>query len=279
MNTMEEYMKAELKLQVENFAKDVRATSLEMFGHLGFGHVGGTLSATDLIAVLYEAQMKYDPKNPKLDDRDRFVSSKGHAGPGIYSALALKGFFPMEWIYTLNKGGTNLPSHCDKTKTPGIDMTTGSLGQGASAALGMAIATRDKGNHVYLLMGDGECNEGQVWEMAMSAAHYGVSNLIAFVDYNHKQLDGNTEDILDMGDIGAKFETFGWYKQEVDGADVEAIYDAIEDAKENNGGKPSMIVLQTIKGKGVKWIEEMAANHHIVINKEQAEAAIAEVRA
>ncbi len=271
-------MNKELKLQVENFAKDVRATSLEMFGHLGFGHVGGTLSATDLIAVLYEAEMTYDPKDPKMAARDRFVSSKGHAGPGIYSALALKGFFPMEWIYTLNKGGTNLPSHCDKTKTPGIDMTTGSLGQGASAALGMAMATKENGKHVYLLMGDGECNEGQVWEMAMSAAHNKADNLIAFVDYNHKQLDGSTEDVLDMGDIGAKFEAFGWYTQDINGHDVEAIYDAIEDAKKNNGGKPSMIVLQTVKGKGVKFIEETVANHHIVISKEQAAAAIVEVR-
>lgn len=271
-------MNQELKQQTLDFAKDVRCTSLEMFGHLGFGHVGGTLSATDLIAVLYEAQMKYDPKNPKWEGRDRFVSSKGHAGPGIYSALALKGFFPMDWIYTLNKGGTNLPSHCDKTKTPGIDMTTGSLGQGASAALGMAIATRGTDTTTYLLMGDGECNEGQVWEMAMSAAHNKASNLIAFVDYNHKQLDGSTEDVLDMGDIGAKFEAFGWYTQDIDGGDVEAIYDAIEKAKAQAGDKPSMIVLQTIKGKGVKFVEEMAANHHIVIDAEQAKAAIAEVR-
>lgn len=272
-------MNTDLKNNVLAFSKDVRATSLEMFGHLGFGHIGGTLSAIDLIAVLYETQMKYDPKNPQWKGRDRFVSSKGHAGPGIYAALALKGFFPMDWIYTLNKGGTNLPSHCDKNQTPGIDMTTGSLGQGGSAALGMAIATRGNGNYVYLLMGDGECNEGQVWEMALSAAHYRADNLIAFVDYNHKQLDGTTEDILDMGDIAAKFKAFGWYSMEIDGHDVESIHDAIEDAKANNGGKPSMIVMQTVKGKGVKWVEETLLNHHIPISKEQAEAAIAEVRA
>lgn len=272
-------MNSELKQRAIEFAKDVRCTSLEMLGHLGFGHAGGSLSATDLIAVLYETQMKYDPKNPKWVERDRFVSSKGHAGPAVYSALALKGFFPMDWIYTLNKGGTNLPSHCDKTKTPGIDMTTGSLGQGASAALGMALALKGNGSYVYLLMGDGECNEGQVWEMAMSAAHNKTDNLIAFVDYNHKQLDGNTEDVLDMGDIAAKFRAFDWYTQDINGNDVEAIYDAIEDAKKNNGGRPSMIVLQTVKGAGVKWIEEMAANHHIVISKEQADAAIAEIRA
>lgn len=271
-------MNRDLKNRVQAFAKEVRTTSLEMFGHLGFGHVGGTLSAIDLIAVLYEAQMKYNPKDPSWEGRDRFVSSKGHAGPGIYSALAIKGFFPMDWIYTLNQGGTSLPSHCDRNKTPGIDMTTGSLGQGSSIALGMALATRGNGTNVYLLIGDGECNEGQVWEMALSAAHYGADNLIAFVDYNHKQLDGKTEDILDMGDIRAKFAAFGWYAQEVNGNDVEAIYDAIEDAKVNNGGKPSMIVLQTIKGCGVKWVEETLLNHHIAITKEQAEAAIAEIR-
>ncbi len=224
--------------------------------------------------------MKYDPMNPKMEDRDRFVSSKGHAGPGIYSALALKGFIPMDWIYTLNKGGTNLPSHCDMTKTPGIDMTTGSLGQGASAALGMAMAVKDKNKDstVYLLMGDGECQEGQVWEMVMSAANYKADNLIAFVDYNHKQLDGATDDILDLGDLREKFETFGWYAQEVDGHDIKALYEAIQDAKDNNSGRPSVIVMQTLKGKGVKWVEETEFNHHIMISKEQAEEAIMTLR-
>ncbi len=271
-------MNSELKSRIEAFATELRITEMDMFGHLGFGHVGGTLSATDLIAVLYEGVMKYDPKNPKLADRDRFVSSKGHAGPGIYSALALKGFIPMDWIYTLNKGGTNLPSHCDMTKTPGIDMTTGSLGQGVSAAQGIAMAVMDKDCHVYLLMGDGECQEGQVWEMAMSAANYRLDNLIAFVDYNHKQLDGTTDDILDLGAIHEKFEVFGWYAQEIDGHDVEAIYEAIENAKTNNNGKPSVIVMETLKGKGVTWIEETEFNHHIMVSREQADEAIAALR-
>lgn len=272
-------MDKELKAKMEAFAKELRITALKMFGHLGFGHVGGTLSATDLIAVLYEGVMRYNPNDPQWKDRDRFVSSKGHAGPGIYSALALKGFFPMAWLDTLNCGGTNLPSHCDKTKTPGIDMTTGSLGQGASTALGMAMATRDQDHYVYLLLGDGECNEGQVWEMAMSAAHYGVSHLIAFVDYNHKQLDGTTEEVLDMGDLTSKFAAFGWYTQEVNGHDVEALYEAIEDAKKNHDGRPSVIVMQTVKGKGVKWIEETTFNHHILLSKEQAEKSILELNA
>ena len=272
-------MDQELKRRLKQFAKELRITEMDMFGSLGFGHIGGTLSATDLIAVLYGAVMKYDPANPKWQGRDRFVSSKGHAGPGIYSALALKGFFPMEWLNTLNAGGTNLPSHCDKKKTPGIDMTTGSLGQGASLALGMALALKGQENYIYLLMGDGECNEGQVWEMAMSAAHHEVNHLIAFVDYNHKQLDGDTGDILDMGDIRAKFEAFGWYARQVDGNDVEQIYDAIGQAKEQAGNRPSMIVMETVKGKGVKWIEETKLNHHMTITRVQADCAIQELDA
>ncbi|PNV61194.1 transketolase [Clostridium sp. chh4-2] len=272
-------MEQELKIQLQKFASKLRMTEMDMFGNLGFGHIGGTLSATDLIAVLYGAVMRYDPENPKWEERDRFVSSKGHAGPGVYSALALNGFFPKEWLNTLNQGGTNLPSHCDRKKTPGIDMTTGSLGQGASLALGMAMALRDKESYVYLLMGDGECNEGQVWEMALSAAHHKVNHLIAFVDYNHKQLDGNTEDILNMGDIRAKFEAFGWYAQEIDGNDVEQIYDGIERAKKQAGSRPSVMVMQTVKGKGVKWIEEMRLNHHITITREQADSAIRELGA
>ncbi|MBT9778928.1 transketolase [Clostridium sp. MCC353] len=272
-------MDQELKKGLEQFAAKLRVTEMDMFGSLGFGHIGGTLSATDLIAVLYGAVMNYDPANPGWEGRDRFVSSKGHAGPGIYSALALKGFFPKEWLNTLNRGGTSLPSHCDKKKTPGIDMTTGSLGQGASLALGMALALKGRDNYVYLLLGDGECNEGQVWEMALSAAHHKADHLIAFVDYNHRQLDGDTEDILDMGDIKAKFEAFGWYAREIDGNDVEQIYDAIEQAKEQAEGRPSMIVMQTVKGKGVKWIEETKLNHHMTITREQADRAIGELGA
>jgi transketolase len=222
--------------------------------------------------------MNYKPEDPSWEGRDRLVCSKGHAGPAIYSTLALKGFFPMEWIHTLNKGGTNLPSHCDKNKTPGIDMTTGSLGQGGSAALGMAIGLKGTGQKVFLIMGDGECNEGQVWEMALSAAHHKANNLIAFVDYNHKQLDGTTDDVLDLGDIADKFRAFGWYSQTVDGHDVAALYDAIENAKANAGDRPSMIVMNTVKGKGVKFIEDTEFNHHIMISKEDADRAIEEIK-
>lgn len=271
-------MDKHLKKEVMEYIREIRVTELQMLKHLGFGHVGGALSATDIIGLLYQAIMKYRADDPDWDGRDRLVVSKGHAGPALYSALMLKGFFPREWVTTLNQGGTNLPSHCDHNKTPGIDMTTGSLGQGGSAALGMAMALRKSGQYVYLIMGDGELNEGQVWEMAMSAAHHKAGNLIAFVDANDKQLDGTVEEILDMGDIRAKFEAFGWYAQVVDGHDVEQMYDAINHAKGNANGKPSVIVLNTVKGKGVKFIEETEFNHHMFLSAEQFDQAIAEVK-
>lgn len=271
-------MDKQLEQETREFVRQVRITQLEMFKTLGFGHLGGALSASDLIGLLYHAVMRYKPDDPAWADRDRLVVSKGHAGPAVYSALALKGFFPKEWIHTLNQGGTRLPSHCDRNRTPGIDMTTGSLGQGGSTALGMALTLKGSGRYVYLLMGDGECNEGQVWEMALSAAHHKVSNLIAFVDYNHKQLDGRTEDILDMGDIADKFRAFGWYSASVDGHDIAAMHAAIINAKENAGSRPSMIVLNTVKGKGVSFIEDTEFNHHVMLGKEQADAAINEVR-
>ena len=272
-------MDKQLKKRVKEFTKEIRLTQMEMFKTLGFGHIGGALSATDVIGLLYEGVMNYKPENPSWNERDMLVCSKGHAGPALYSALAIKGFFPMEWIHTLNKGGTNLPSHCDMNKTPGIDMTTGSLGQGGSTALGMAMGLQGTGQKVFLIMGDGECNEGQVWEMAMSAAHHKVSNLIAFVDYNRKQLDGTTEEILDMGDIAEKFESFGWYAENVNGHDVEEIYDAIQKAGENAGNRPTMIVLNTVKGKGVGFIEDIEFNHHIMISQEEADRAIKEINA
>lgn len=264
--------------QVKEFIRQIRLTQLEMFKKLGFGHIGGCLSATDIIGLLYEGVLKYDPKNPTWEERDRLVVSKGHAGPAVYSALALKGFFPMDWLQTLNTGGTHLPSHCDRNKTPGVDMTTGSLGQGGSVALGMALALKGREQRVYLIMGDGECNEGQVWEMALSAAHHKAGNLIAFIDYNHKQLDGSTDDILNMGDIAEKFSAFGWYAQSVDGHNVTAMADAIDDAKKNAGERPSMIVLNTIKGKGVKFIEDIEFNHHIMLSTDEADKAMEEVR-
>jgi len=262
---------------LRKFAAQIRREELKEFKELGFGHVGGSLSITDTIAALYGEIMHYDPKNPSWDKRDRLVCSKGHAGPAIYATLALKGFFPMEWLMTLNKPATRLPSHCDRNLTPGIDMTTGSLGQGASTAAGLALALKyDKSDsRVYLIMGDGECNEGQVWEMALFAAHKQLGNLIAFVDYNHKQLDGTTDEIMNMGDIGAKFESFGWYVQTIDGSDPDKVVASVRIAQKEQGNKPAMIVLNTIKGAGVPAVEAIEFNHHIVLSAEVADEAIA----
>ncbi|MCD8498722.1 MAG: transketolase [Clostridiales bacterium] len=271
-------MDPKLLNQIKQFATTIRIEQMKEFKVRGFGHVGGALSITDTFAVLYEAVMKYDPKNPQWEDRDKLVCSKGHAGPALYATLALKGFFPMDWLNTLNIPGTKLPSHCDRNQTPGIDMTTGSLGQGMSTALGLCLGDRIQGrdSYTFLIVGDGELNEGQIWEGAQFAGHQKLDHLIAFCDYNKKQLDGYTKDILDQIDIAAKFESFGWDAQEIDGQDAEAIYEAIQKAKATPG-KPHMIVLNTIKGAGVKAVEDMSANHHIVVSAELADTAIADL--
>lgn len=265
--------------ELKELAVEIRIETLKTIGNLGFGHLGGALSIVDTLAVLYGDEMRYDPKNPKWEDRDWLICSKGHAGPAIYSVLALKGFFPKEELMTLNKPGTHLPSHCDRNLTTGIDMTTGSLGQGSSLAVGVALGNRLSGrdNYVYLILGDGEIQEGQVWESVLYSAQSKLDNLITFVDNNKKQLDGYTKDINDVGDIKSKFESFGWHAQEIDGSDVAQISEAIKVAKENKG-KPSVIVLNTVKGKGARFAEEAFSNHHMVVSKEQAEEAIAELQ-
>lgn len=259
-------------IELETFALKIRLETMKEMGNLGFGHLGGAMSVVETLAVLYGDVMKIDPRNPEWEDRDWFICSKGHAGPAIYAALALKGYFPVEELMTLNKPGTNLPSHCDMNKTIGIDMTTGSLGQGASAAVGIAMGHRMDGrcNKTYLVLGDGELQEGQVWEAALLAAHQKLDNLITFIDCNKQQLDGYTKDINSLGDIKRKFEEFGWHAQEVDGASIKEIHEAIEKAKTVKG-KPSVIVLHTIKGKGISFAEGVVDNHHMVISKEQAE--------
>ena len=228
----------------------------------GRGHIGGAMSMADALAVLYGGVMRIDPKNPKMEDRDRFVLSKGHAGPGLYATLALRGYFPMEALLTINQGGTILPSHCDMNLTPGVDMSSGALGQGMSAAIGMAMAARLQGlkYDVYLMLGDGECDEGQVWEGALMAAQHRVDNLIAFVDYNKQQLDGPVAEICDLGNLADKFRDFNWYTQEVNGHDVAAIYEPIERAKQHSG-QPNMIILDTVKGAGCE-VALKASNCH-----------------
>lgn len=273
-------MKPELQREMTDFAYQIRITCLEELKSLGFGHIGGSLSIADVLAVLYGGVMNIDPQNPDWPDRDLLVSSKGHAGPAIYATLALKGYFPKEELSTLNKPGTSLPSHCDRNKTIGVDMTTGSLGQGTSLAVGMAMGNALKGrkNRVFLLTGDGELNEGQVWEAAMFASARKVDHLVWFVDANKKQLDGTTDEILPQGDLAAKFNAFGFDTQDINGNNIAEIYAAIENAAKVLG-KPHAIILNTIKGAGVKAVEETAANHSMAVGPEKWDAWIAQVKA
>jgi len=269
-------MDKETEQFLKNQAKEIRKMTIEEMAILGTGHIGGAMSIVDLLTLLYFHRMKVDPKNPRWEERDQLVVSKGHSGPAVYAALALKGFFPKEWLTTLNKGGTSLPSHCDRNKTPGIDMTTGSLGQGFSAAIGIALGLKmdKKSNTVYTIIGDGESQEGQVWEGALFAGFQKLPNLIAFTDYNKQQLDGFTKDVLDMGNLTAKWEQFGWFTQEVDGHDFAALDTAIENALAEKV-KPSMIVMNTIKGKGCNFAEGVEKNHSMAFDMEKAKDAIA----
>ncbi len=265
----------ELK-HLETFAKAIRLWTLKEIKQLGFGHIGGAASVVDTLAVLYGKEMKVDPQNPKWPDRDYLVCSKGHAGPSIYATLALKGFFPLDQLMTLNTNGTKLPSHCDRNLTTGIDMTTGSLGQGVSTAIGIALGNRldKRSNYTYLIIGDGELNEGQVWEGAMFAAHHKLSNLIAFVDENKKQLDGYTKDISNPGSIEEKFRAFGWHATTIKGNDIDAIYTAIKAAKAVTD-QPSCIVLDTVKGEGFPFVVNTEANHHMRFSEDDHRAAAA----
>ena len=257
------------------FAAQIRKAVLRAIKKVGAGHVGGSMSMAELMAVLYGNAMNVDPKNPKMEDRDWLVVSKGHCGPAVYGALALKGYFDLEELDTVNQGGTRLPSHCDMKRTPGIDMSTGSLGQGMSTAIGAAWGSRyqKKDNYIYLVLGDGESEEGQVWEGALFAAQQKLDHLIAFIDFNKKQLDGFLTDVCDLGDIRKKFEDFGWDAKEVDGHDVEAIEKAVEDAK-NVKGRPHMIVMNTIKGKDCTFAQDILYNHHMSFNQEDYELAV-----
>lgn len=264
---------------ITKLATEIRLETLKEIKTLGFGHLGGSLSIVETLAVLYEEIMKYDPQNPRWQDRDWLVVSKGHAGPALYAALALKSFFPLEELKTLNKPGTKLPSHCDRNLTIGVDMTTGSLGQGISTAIGVALGNKldERDNYVYLIVGDGEINEGQIWEGTLFAAHHQVDNLIMFVDNNKKQLDGYTKDICNLGNIADKFSAFGWDVNEVDGSNPAQIYEAIKRAQTITG-KPAVIVLDTIKGQGIKFVENTMANHHMKFTEKEDQLADEAIR-
>lgn len=266
--------------EMKIFSKQIQMEVCKMIHSLGVGHLGGSLSISDVLSVLYCGQLKYDPQNPKWEKRDWVVLSKGHAGPALYATLALRGFMPLSELDTLNRPHTNLPSHADRLRTPGVDMTCGSLGQGASTAAGVALGMKmnQMPNYVYLILGDGELDEGQVWEMALFASTKKLSHLIAFVDNNKLQLDGPTDDICALGDIEAKFREFGWYAQTVNGHDVEAIYQAIENAKAQEE-KPSMIVLDTIKGNGWSKAANQVGSHSRGLTAEELQEALAEMQA
>lgn len=268
--------------EIRQFSKKIQMEVIKMAVGLPGGHIGGSLSVADVLAVLYCKQLRYDPRNPKSEDRDWLVVSKGHSGPAVYSALAMKGFFPMEQLKTLNQPHTDLPSHCDRNHTIGIDMSTGSLGQGGSMAAGVALGMKLDGSDklVYLLMGDGELDEGQVWEMALFAATRKLDNLIAFVDYNKLQIDGRTDDdsVCNLGDVAAKFRSFGWFTQFVNGHDVSEI-DAAIDAAKRNTGCPSVIVLDTEKGHGWSQTANQVGSHHRHVSQDDMAQALAEMQA
>jgi len=256
-------------------AKKIRKLSIQSIGQLGTGHIGGVLSLSEVMAALYFDIMNIDPANPRMESRDRFVLSKGHGGPAVYAALALRGYFPESELDTLNRPDTRLPSHCDMRLTTGIDMSTGSLGQGFSAATGMAIAAKmDKRDmYIYSIIGDGESQEGQIWEAAMLAGNRGLDNFIAFTDYNKMQIDGYTQDINGLEPLSAKWEAFGWHVQSIDGHDIEQILYSVRLAKDFKGS-PSMIILNTIKGKGGYFCENQVTSHNMTITKEMWQRAI-----
>ncbi|MGM0161853.1 transketolase [Enterococcus sp. DIV1059_2] len=268
--------------ELEELAAKIRLDTLCSIKKMGQGHLGGSFSIVELLAVLYGKQLRINPQDPQWADRDRLVLSKGHAGAALYSALANTGYFDRSWLWTINEGGTRLPSHPDRWKTPGVDATTGSLGQGTSMAAGIATGLRlaGKDNFVYLIVGDSELNEGQCWEAFQYIAHFKLNHCIVIIDDNKKQLDGPTKDILDPFDIQQKMTAFGFYTEKVPGADMQAIDEAIERCKAIED-QAVCIVLDSVKGQGVPFFEELDANHSVKFTTDEinqaAEAAIKEL--
>jgi len=271
--------------KLRQICREVRYLTMDAIGRVGVGHIGGSLSVVEALVVLYYRHMRIDPLNPRMEGRDRFVLSKGHAGPALYSVLACKGYFDKSLLETLNQLDTRLPSHCDMNLTPGVDMTAGSLGQGISCAVGIALGARIKkdGARIYCVIGDGESQEGQVWEAAMYAAHMKLDNLIAFTDYNGQQLDAPIDEINSLEPLVDKWRAFGWNVIDVpDGHDVEAI-DAAIVRTQSCQGKPSMIILHTVKGQGVSFAVAAGAtlttsNHNMPVSPEQWRQALEELK-
>ena len=255
----------------DRLAAEWRYVITDMICRAKSGHLGGALSLVEIVMTLYYRIMKTDPENPKWEGRDRLVLSKGHAAPVLYVALAYKGFFPKSWLPTLNADGTRLPSHADARSVPGIDMTTGSLGQGLSCACGAALAARmNKQNHtVFCIVGDGESDEGQNWEAALLAGHRKLDNVVAITDYNRLQIDGFTDEVLTLEPLTDKWRSFGWEAFEMDGHDWDDIYRTVNEAIAVKG-KPSMIVAHTIKAKGNLAVENRPESHNIKVPDEAA---------
>mgnify|MGYP004483494541 CR=1 FL=1 len=268
------------KRELMRKAMDIRITGLKMVQKAHSGHIGGAFSMSELMAVLYFDKMNIRPDEPQWADRDRFVLSKGHCTVALYPTLALRGFFDVALLDTFRKIDGHLSGHAEMTHVPGVDMSTGSLGQGFSTAVGMAQGAKlaHKDLTVYAVMGDGEIQEGQIWEACMYAGAHQLDNIIAFVDSNKVQLDGTVKEVLDTGDLKAKFESFGFFTQSIDGHDVEAISDAIDRAKAEKG-RPSMIILNTVKGKGVSFMEGRHEWHGKTPNDEQFKMAFDELYA
>lgn len=255
--------------EVQRYATEIRVETLKALTNLGFGHYGGSMSVVETLAVLYGAVMNIDPSDPEWEARDNFVLSKGHAGPALYSALALKGYFPREDLATLNQNGTHFPSHPDRLLTRGVDATTGSLGQGVSIATGMALAHRLAGrkNRVFCILGDGELNEGQCWEAFQFVAHHNLNNLTLFIDYNKQQLDGTLDEVIKPFDLKAKFSAFGFDVVSVKGDDIAAIYDVVAPVRTSEQ-RPRVVILDSIKGQGVPYIEQLSNSHHLRLTAE-----------
>lgn len=265
--------------ELKAMSRTVRSDIVKMTNKAGSGHPGGSLSATDLLVGLYFGGiLRVDPSNPEWKDRDRFILSKGHVAPVLYSVLARKGFFPLEELNTLRQLGSILQGHPHKQSTPGLDCSSGSLGQGLSISNGLAIGFRKQGmdSRVYCLLGDGELQEGQIWEAVMTAAQHKLDNVCAMVDYNRVQLDGDLKDIKDLGDLAAKWHDFGWNVIELDGHDMEQVIDAYKMAMAFKG-KPTVLIANTVKGKGVSFMENDCNWHGVAPNAEQLEKALAEI--
>jgi transketolase len=264
--------------QLKKISKKIRINVLHMLTLSGSGHTGGSLSATDIATAIYFSKMKFDPANPKWDERDRFIMSKGHAAPLIYALMAEAGYFPMETIDTLRKVESPLQGHPCCQKLPGIEVSTGSLGQGLSVANGIALGLRLDNNpaRVYCIMGDGEIQEGQIWEAAMTAAHYNIDSLCAVVDANELQIDGPVEEVMGIQPIHDKWEAFGWHAVNIDGHDMESIISALDEA-ENTKGKPTVIIANTTKGKGSVLFEDKVQFHGVTPTKEEFDQAVKEI--